>query len=82
MSTVSFYNDTDSQVSLAVNDHYIHFSWKPRLFLVLQYPERMYTSKQGVTALDFSVANANLLAVSLAFLKPVLLYIVLMRQES
>ncbi|PVD23177.1 hypothetical protein C0Q70_16440 [Pomacea canaliculata] len=27
-----------------------------------EYPERMYTSKQGVTALDFSVANANLLA--------------------
>nr|KAG5695976.1 hypothetical protein BaRGS_023355 [Batillaria attramentaria] len=28
-----------------------------------EYPERVYTSKQGVTSLDFSVANANLLAV-------------------
>lgn len=27
-----------------------------------EYPERVYTSKQGVTALDFSVANANILA--------------------
>lgn len=28
-----------------------------------EFPERVYTAKQGVTALDFSVANANLLAV-------------------
>ncbi|XP_070195280.1 dynein axonemal intermediate chain 4-like isoform X2 [Littorina saxatilis] len=27
-----------------------------------EYPERVYTSKHGVTALDFSVANANILA--------------------
>ncbi|GFN91326.1 cytoplasmic dynein 1 intermediate chain [Plakobranchus ocellatus] len=28
-----------------------------------EYPERVFMSKQGVTALDFSTANANLLAV-------------------
>ncbi|XP_005105983.1 WD repeat-containing protein 78 isoform X2 [Aplysia californica] len=28
-----------------------------------EYPERVFTSKHGVTALDFSTANANLLAV-------------------
>ena len=38
-----------------------------KLFFSFQYPERVYTSKQGVTALDFSVANANILAVSYGF---------------
>lgn len=34
-------------------------------FFLLQYPERVYTVKEGVTSLDFSRANPNLLAVSL-----------------
>ncbi len=36
----------------------------PGARVYFQYPERVYTTQFGVTALDFSVANPNLLAVS------------------
>lgn len=32
---------------------------------MLQYPERVFRTKAGVTAIDFSGANPNLLAVGL-----------------
>lgn len=37
-------------------------------FLTFQYPERVFTCKEGVTALDFSKAYPNLLAVSTCIL--------------
>ena len=37
--------------------------------MCLQYPERIYTTAFGATALDFSVAHPNLLAVRFFFFR-------------
>ena len=40
-----------------------------RMFFLSQFPERVYTCKEGVTAADFSRHNPSLLAVNIKFLQ-------------